>query len=222
VFSVPPGLINKPQGGNTMQPSRFLIGAFVALLAAPAFAQAPPPNPANTARIRGVIDQHNGSTLVVKAQDGTTTTVTLAPDVRIVANAKRSLSDIKAGDFVGSAAVTGADGKLHAQEVHIFTEAMRGTGEGQRPMAAPNTSMTNATVAEVAVSPKGNVLTLKYKMGQAEIEVSPDTPIIGLVPGDMSLLKPGATVSIMAAKGDDGTLTARSVTAEKDGVKPLM
>jgi hypothetical protein len=42
------------------------------------------------------------------------------------------------------------------------------------------------------------------------------------VPGDPGLLKAGAAVFITAQKKPDGTLTASSVTAEKDGVKPPM
>ena len=46
---------------------------------------------------------------------------------------KASMADIKPGMFVGSTAMPGADGNLTAVEVHIFPEAMRGTGEGHRP-----------------------------------------------------------------------------------------
>ena len=42
------------------------------------------------------------------------------------------------------------------------------------------------------------------------------------LPGDPSLLQPGATVVIFALKKPDGSLTAARVTAEKDGVKPPM
>jgi len=52
-----------------------------------------------------------------------------------------------------------------------------------------------------------------------EIEVGPDVPIITLVVGDASLLKPGAEVSIVAVQ-KDGALVATRLTAEKDGVKP--
>jgi hypothetical protein len=46
---------------------------------------------------------------------------------------KASMSDIKPGMFVGATAMPGADDSLKAVEVHIFPEAMRGTGEGHRP-----------------------------------------------------------------------------------------
>jgi hypothetical protein len=42
------------------------------------------------------------------------------------------------------------------------------------------------------------------------------------VPGDASLLKPGAAIFTGALKKPDGSLSATRVTAEKDGVKPPM
>ena len=203
--------------------------AAITLLATPAFAQTP------QARFRGIIASFDGTTLVVQTPDGKTTSVTVPADVRINANGKAKLSDIKPGDFVGSAADKGPDGKLHAEEVHIFPEAMRGTGEGHRPMGPnPNRSMTNGTVAmndpEARTMTNGTVraangmgsvtLTIQYKEGDQMIEVAPDTPVVTIIPGDRTLLKPGATVSVVAAQKDSG-LTATILTAEKDGVKPL-
>jgi hypothetical protein len=66
---------------------------------------------------------------------------------------------------------------------------------------------------------KGRVST---KPGQLQIDVSPDARVVEIIPGDLSLLKPGAAVAVFAAKADDGSLTARGVQVEKDGVKPLM
>jgi hypothetical protein len=186
-------------------------------------------------RFRGVISSFDGTTLVVQTPEGKTAPVSVPADVRINANGKAKLSDIKPGDFVGSAADKGPDGKLHAEEVHIFPEAMRGTGEGHRPMGPnPNRSMTNGTVAisdpesrtmtngtVSAASGKGSItLTVHYKDGDQMIEVSPDTPIVTIIPGDRTLLKPGATVSVVAVQKDSG-LTATILTAEKNGVKPI-
>ncbi len=204
----------------------------LALFALPVFAQ----NPAQgqPARILGTIDSFNGQILSVKSQDGQVTSITVPPDLRVMANAKANLADIKPGDFVGSAADKGPDGKLHAEEVHIFPEAMRGTGEGHRPMGPdPNRTMTNGTVTiagpEERTMTNGTVsgvsgsssrtIVLKYKDGEQEIEVAPDTPIVTRVVGDRNLLKPGATVLILAAQKDGG-LVATGLTAEKDGVKP--
>jgi hypothetical protein len=66
------------------------------------------------------------------------------------------------------------------------------------------------------------VLKGKWKDGTVETIVEPDAPIVIYVPGDPSLLKPGAAVTIFALKKPDGTITSARVTAEKDGVKPPM
>ena len=127
------------------------------------------------ARISGVVETLAGNTLVIRSADSRDVTIALPTDTRITALANRQLSDIRPGDFVGSAAIRGRDGKLHAQEVHIFPEALRGTGEGHRAMDKPDQSMTNATVAivsEVAAS-HGRVLVLNYQGGTQEIEVGP-------------------------------------------------
>jgi hypothetical protein len=203
-------------------------GILLAVLAFPVFAQNQP------ARILGTIDSFNGQMLSVKSQDGQVASIMVPPDLKVMTNAKASLADIKPGDFVGSAADKGPDGKLHAEEVHIFPEAMRGTGEGHRPMGPdPNRTMTNGTVTmagpEDRTMTNGTVsgvsggssrtMTLKYKDGEQVIEVAPDTPIVIRVLGDRSLLKPGAAVLVLAVQ-KDGTLVATGLTAEKDGLKP--
>jgi hypothetical protein len=80
-------------------------------------------------------------------------------------------------------------------------------------------TMTNGTVS--AANGMGSVtLTVHYKDGDQMIEVSPDTPVVTIIPGDRTLLKPGATVSVVAVQKDSG-LTATILTAEKNGVKPI-
>lgn len=172
-------------------------------------------------RVSGTVDSFAGDVLTLKTSDGQTEAVKIPSSVNVTALENRKLSDIKAGDFVGSAAVQGTDGKLHAQEVHIFAESMRGAGEGHRSMSGANRSMTNATVTTVIADPKGQTLRLTYKGGEQDIEVGPDARIVAIIPGDRALLKPGAAVSVFASKAADGSLVARGVQAEKDGVKPL-
>ena len=194
------------------------------LLAVPAAAQAPPsPADGTPTRIRGTIEKFDGETLTVQSRDGQQVTIGLAPNFTVVGVAKRSLGDIKAGDYVASTSVKGTDGSLHALEIHIFPEAMRGVGEGQRPTdLVPNSLMTNATVSGITAAPQGQMLKVKYKGGEAEVIVGPETPIVTYVQGDAGLLTPGATIFCVAQKKGDGSLTAMRVTAEKDGVKPPM
>ena len=151
-------------------------------------------------------------------------TVTLAPNFTVRAVVAKTIADIKPGDFVASTSVKGADGKLRAIEVHVLPESLRGVArEGQYPWdLVPDSLMTNATAAQITSAPQGQVIKVTYKDGEAEVTIPPGTPIVGYVPGDPSLLKPGAAVFIIAQKGADGSLTASGVTAEKDGVKPPM
>lgn len=172
-------------------------------------------------RINAVIAAVEPGAMTLRLDDGTITRVQLPPNTRYGTQVERSLTDIKPGEFVGSAAMRGRDGKLHAQEVHIFPDSMRGTGEGHRPMDLPEQTMTNATVDGVAEASAGRTLKMRYAGGEQVIEVGPEVRIVGLVPGDASLLAPGAAVTVRGMRAADGVVTAIAVQAEKDGVKPL-
>jgi hypothetical protein len=154
----------------------------------------------------GTIEKLGGHVLTVKSRDGPQVTITLAPNVTVAYLVKKSLADIKAGDFVASTSTRGTDGKNHSLELRIFPEAMRGAGEGQYAWdLIPESTMTNATVSGVTGAPQGETLRVSYKGGESELVVGPDTPIFGYGTGDMSLLKPGAAVFIVAQKQADGS-----------------
>jgi hypothetical protein len=193
-----------------------MLTVFVAL---PALAQNAPP-----VRVAGMIEKLDGATLTVKTKDGDTRAVTMADNATIYGVEKRTMADIKPGDFVASGGMKGTDGQIHAVEVRIFPQSLRGTGEGQRPWNGVKSDgvMTNATVGTVSQSPTGGVVHVTYNGGQSEYSVGPDVPVLAYVDADRSLLKPGAAVLIFAQKKDDGTLTTSRVTAEKNGVKPPM
>jgi hypothetical protein len=177
----------------------------------------------DTVRVRGTIESIDGSTYVIKARDGADLRVALADKAQIAAVAKASLADIKQGLFVGVTAMPQADGSLSALEVHIFPEAMRGTGEGHYAWdLRPQSTMTNASVDQVVTAVNGQTLTLKYKNGEAKIFVPADTPIVAYVNGDNNDLKPGAKVFIAAIKQPDGTLQGRAWRVGREGVTPPM
>jgi hypothetical protein len=200
---------------------KHIAALFIAFLALPALAQTP--SVGTTTRVVGTVDKLDGNNLMVKANDGQPVTVVLADNAAVFGVEKRTLSDIKPGDFLASGGVKGTDGKIHAVDVRIFHETLRGTGEGQRPWdVKPDGIMTNATVGSVTESPEGGVIHVKYKEGESEYTVGPEVPIVAYVAGDRSLLKPGVAVFIVAQKKPDGTLTTGRVTTEKNGVKPPM
>ena len=201
-----------------------LTAIVIGLLAAPlvctqiAWAQDPPP-----VRIRGTIERVDGAVYVVKARDGAELKVTAAANAQIAGIIKASLSDIKQNSFVGVTAMPQPDGSLNAVEVHIFPEAMRGTGEGHYPWdLQPQSTMTNANVEQIVSAVDGRTLTLKYKDGEKKITVLANAPIVTYVPGDKSDIKPGAKVFIVAVKQADGTLQGRAWRVGRDGVTPPM
>jgi hypothetical protein len=175
-------------------------------------------------RVRGTIERVDGPTYVVKARDGTEVKVTLADDAQVTALTKASLNDVKQGSFVGVTAIPQTDGSQRAVEVHIFPEAMRGTGEGHRPWdLSPNSTMTNANVEQAVTGVDGQTLTLKYKDGEKKIVVPNEAAIVTFVPGDKSDLKPGVKVFIVAAtKQPDGSLVTQRINFGKDGITPPM
>ena len=201
--------------------STYIATLFIAFIAMPAVAQAPAEGARQ--RVVGTVDKLDGNNLMVKANDGQPVTVMLDDNAVVFGVEKRTLADIKPGDYLASGGVKGTDGKIHAVEVRIFPETLRGTGEGQRAWdAKPDGVMTNATVGTVSQSPEGGVIHVKYKEGESEFTVGPEVQIVAYVAGDRSLLKPGAALFTVAQKKPDGTLTTGRVTAEKNGVKPPM
>ena len=177
----------------------------------------------DTVRVRGTIERIDGSIYMVKARDGAELKVTVADNAQIAGVVKAALSDIKQGAFVGVTAMPQADGSHSAVEVHIFPEAMRGSGEGHYPWdLRPQSTMTNANVEQIVTAVEGRMLTLKYKDGEKKILVPANTPIVAYVQGDKSDLKTGAKVFFVAAKQPDGTLQGRVWRVGRDGVTPPM
>jgi hypothetical protein len=177
-----------------------------------------------TVRVRGTIERLDGPVYVVKARDGGELKVTLMDNGVVVALVKASLADIKPGMFVGSTGMPQPDGSQKAIEVHIFPEAMRGTGEGHYPWdLQPDSTMTNANVEESVAGVDGQTLTLKYKSGEKKIIVTPQTVIVTYNPGDKADLKPGTKIFVGAAKKQpDGTVQAARINYGKDGLTPPM
>jgi hypothetical protein len=198
-----------------------LAAAVISLFTLQALAQTPAPDGTPT-RVRGTVDKLDGQNLMVKSRDGQSVTVALAPDVEVLALEKKTLADIKPGDFVASTGVKDKDGKIHAIEARIFPKA---TPDGGRQFAwdlMPDSVMTNATVGTVTKAAQGAVLHVKFTGGESEYSIGPEVPILASATGDKSLLKPGAAVFVIALKKADGTVTAARLYAEKDGVKPPM
>ena len=169
-------------------------------------------------RIRGTIEGADGNNLTVTARDGTTQKIGLASDLVITGLVKTTLADVKPGSYIG---VTGMP--LKAIAIHIFPESARGTAEGFRQYdLRPNSTMTNATVAQEVEANDGKSLSVKFKDGEKKVVVSPETPIVNFVDGAKSELTAGAKIIAFVTKQSDGTLLSKRVLVGRDGITPPM
>ncbi len=181
---------------------------------------AAPANP--TMRLRGTIEKLEPGFVTIKERLGDVITLVMAENMPMNEVYPIDIGEIKTGSFIGTAAMPKPDGTLEALEVLVFPEAMRGTGEGHNPWdLQKDSTMTNATVAELAIAPQGRRLTLKYKGGEKIVNVAKGAPIVTFRPGEKSLLVVGAKVLIQAQE-KDGKPTALRMTIGRDGFAPPM
>ncbi len=188
---------------------------------------------AQVQRLAGAVVSLEGTALTV-ATGAETQRLRLPDGARITARARTDWSAIGANSYVGTTAVPRPDGTLLAKEVHIFTEAQRGAGEGHRPMDTPGDTMTNATVASVvagrprdtmtnatvagvADGGSGHRLKLVYPGGEQTVVVPDEVPIIASEPGDRTLLVPGATVVAYVRRDADGALVVERLSVGRNG-----
>jgi len=195
----------------------FLLAGVLALASAAAGAQAP-----TRMWVRGTITSLDGDVLSVKSRDGKDLKIKLSPKFGVRYAKALTLADIKPGDFVGPASRKRADGTLEAISLQVFTPDRRGqVPEGHMPWdLEPGSLMTNAIIGGMVRTSKGRELTLEYKGGSQKVSVPEGAPIFTALPGDRSMLVPGAYVVIGAQVAPDGTLSAGGGTVSKDGAKP--
>lgn len=174
-------------------------------------------------RIRGSIESFSPPQLVVKERGGETIHLYYSTQVRPVEVLPTDISKLRPGAYIGTAAMPQPDGTLRALEVVVFPEDARGTGEGHFPWdLEPESTMTNATVADLVATPQGRTLTLKYPNGEKKVVVPKGVPVVTLRPGDRSMLVPGAKVFIVAEQMPDGGLVVRRLMAGRGGFQPPM
>jgi hypothetical protein len=198
-----------------------LASLAVAVLAPAALAQSATPAPQpRTVRVRGTIESVTDSKLVLRERSGQRMELALAPTYTVTEYFPITLADIKPGSFVGVGGMPQPDGSQRAIAVLLFPEAMRGTGEGHHPFDfLPQSTMTNATVADVSKIENGQRLELKYKDGAKTIVVPPDAPIVSLRPGERAMVVAGAPVAVNVQE-INGQPTVVRVNAGRNGFAP--
>ncbi|WP_210485757.1 hypothetical protein [Microvirga antarctica] len=178
---------------------------------------------AETQRVRGTIESLDGSVLLVKSREGPALSIALNSDWTVSSVAKAAMSDIKPGDYIGTASVPKGDNGAEALEVLIFPAAMKGTGEGSFAWdLAPNSTMTNATVANAVTGVDGQKLVLSYKGNEKTVVIPDGTPIVTFAPAQKTDMVPGAPIFISAQRDDAGKLSAGRVVVGTKGVAPPM
>jgi len=86
--------------------------------------------------------------------------------------------------------------------------------------AGAASTMTNATVTDVAGNGAARRITVKYKDGEKVVIVNGSASVTKIEDADSSVLVPGAHVAITASKQMDGSLVADRVTVGKNGYVP--
>ncbi|WFF40872.1 hypothetical protein EVC62_04800 [Salinicola endophyticus] len=106
--------------------------------------------------LRGTITEVGDHAFSVESHpDGKVHKVTFDDATRLAGVTRSSLDQIKEGTFIGTANVPGADGKpSQAQEVVVFPDSMRGTGEGDYPWDTPRGAMQQGASGETMGSDK--------------------------------------------------------------------
>lgn len=178
--------------------------------------------PAPTVRLRATIERVEANAITVRERSGEVITLAMPDNAVVNEVVPISLNDIRPGSFIGTGALPRADGTLEAVEVLVFPESARGTGEGHRAWdLLPNSTMTNATVADFVSAPEGRRMVLKYKDGEKTVIVPEKAPIVTFQPGDRSLIVVGAKVIITATERN-GQPTVLRIQAGRNGFTPPM
>jgi len=123
-----------------------LIASAAMVAAALSFAQAQeaPPLAPPTIRVKAKLTSFDGQVMILEPlkdqavlgqKAGESLTVSVLPDTRYVGSDKASFSTLKRGDYAGAAVTEGRGGSLKAQDIYLYAEALRGSGEGRFPEA---------------------------------------------------------------------------------------
>ncbi len=192
-------------------------------LAAPALLMAQPaPSGPPPARVRGVVQSLDGSTLTVAGASGPAVVV-LAPNWTVTVLENIGVGAIQKGSFIGTTNKDNPDGTGTSTEIHVFPPGVRG-GEGHYPMPGQDAMMTNGDVTMVVADAKGEELDIKYNgrggSGVRHVVAPPGTPVVQFTPGEQAMIKPGVNVLVFAAKGEDGALHANGVITGEGGAAP--
>jgi hypothetical protein len=194
-------------------------------------AQAPDASSSSMGTVRGTVSTLSGNDLTVQSDNGAVH-VQLAPSARVFDRRPSTLARVTPNTFIGVTTVKQPDGAERATEIHIFPEALRGLGEGSRPMTEPSgapsgntmtngSTMTNGAAANgqspgstmsngSVQSTVGSTLVVQYKGGSKTVIVPPTTQITEIIESSRHLAV-GDRVAVVTTRSSDGSLNSDRV-----------
>lgn len=102
-------------------------------------------------------------------------------------------------------------------------KVVKGTGEGSYGWdLKPNSSMTNATVANAVTGVDSHSVTVSYHGKEKKIAIPDGTPVVTLAPATLKNLVPGASVFIPAMKDAKAGRRTQQVVVGTNGIVPPM
>jgi hypothetical protein len=200
-----------------MRRNIIILAGLMAAVAAQALAQIPAEN------IRGKVKSLDGDKLTIATREGATAIVTLTKTWGVAVMKPVDLTAIKPGSFIGTTEIEKpGGGGGESLEVHVFPPGVK-IGEGHYPWdLKPGSNMTNGTVHTVVAAGKGRELDVEYPTGVRHITVAPSVPVVMIVGGDRTMIKPGVALFIHPTKTPDGGWTADRVLVGEKGEAPPM
>jgi hypothetical protein len=206
------------------------LSALLAATVASAADTPTPPRPAFTI-VRGVITSVDATTLVVKADDGTTATGTFGPQTPIAAVETRTFDQLKSTDFVGITSSPGKNGHLLAEEIHIIpvhigegTYAWDHHPQGAGHAAKRAGSMTNGTLVPAKATTAGSMTNGMLAKGdsawQLKVSYRGSDMVNGKCVGHAPMTPTGGCVGSSIVDVTPKTVIAAIVPAKATDLKP--
>lgn len=170
--------------------------------------------PAPSAPTEGTIASVEAGAVTITTRAGAPVRVLITSDTTIIQRKAVGLENIKPNDFVGVTSRREADGSLTAISINIFPPEFKDRARQTQFVMETGNIMTNATVFQNVRRVEGRTLYLKLGDGSVIIAVPKDATVVRLTLAKPSDLRPGMTVLVRGTQGQDGNLTATTITLD--------
>lgn len=190
------------------------------VLLAPMSALAQPGQPEpSTHRFRGTVEARQGDDLTLVRPGGSAVTVHMGPKTQVYTALNARLRDIKPESYIAVVAVPGTE---QAERVTLFSPSERGFAAGRQPWdTEPGATLTGGWIADLSGTDPRRV-TLTYEGNRSAFEISADTPVTQVSPGEKALLVPGAAVTVFTNADPEGSHDAGTIVVGGQGAVPTL